>query len=148
MPGITIQKLERIGGTGGFVPGPLTGHAGATVFYLMLVRNSGQTTLDVTLSDPRCDAGTLAPTGSHTLAPGGTLLFTCSHVLVAADTPLFVNTATADGKSASAASSTVAASSSVTTDVLGGVKGAAKTIKVTKTAKPARPVVKSASFTG
>jgi uncharacterized repeat protein (TIGR01451 family) len=146
-PAISLVKYERFGTSGSYVRGPLTGTVGQTVYYEMVVRNTGNTPLDdVTLSDPRCDAGTLTPTSAVSLAPGASAVYYCSHKLTSSDTPEFVNTATVHGHNASASSSvnatsSVSASSQVTT-ALGAVKA------VRHTAKPAKPVTKAASFTG
>lgn len=137
-PGLSFKKLERIGPTGSFVPGPVTGTLGSIVFYEMLATNTGDTTLTVKLADPRCDAGTVSPAGAVVLAPGTTATFTCSHELVAGDGPRFVNTAVATAGS-------ISKSSSVTAIVK---SGAVKGKKVVKKAQPAHPVVKAASFTG
>lgn len=151
-PAISLVKYERIGASGSYVRGPLGGTPGKTVEYKMVVTNTGNTTLDdVTLSDPRCDSGTLTPTGSVTLAPGASAVYYCAHTLRASDGPQFVNTATVEAHNASAASSvnatsTVSATSKVAA-ALGAVKGA-KVTKVRKAAKPAKAVVKAASFTG
>ena len=99
----------------------ITGVVGQTVYYRMVVTNTGNTPLDITLSDPLCDSGTLTPTGSASLAPGASADYYCSHVLTTSDIPQFVNTATAHGQSANASSS-VSASSKVTANV-GAVKG-------------------------
>ncbi|HZS31419.1 MAG TPA: hypothetical protein VFA37_09195 [Gaiellaceae bacterium] len=146
-PAISLIKYERFGKSDPYVRGPLTGTVGQTVNYEMIVRNTGNTPLDdVTLSDPRCDAGTLTPTSAVSLAPGASAAFYCSHKLTSSDRPEFVNTATVQAHNASASSSvnatsSVSASSQVTT-ALGAVKA------VHHTAKPAKPVTKAASFTG
>jgi hypothetical protein len=104
-PAIVVRKVERIGSSGSFTHGPVTGTPGQTVDYRMMVTNTGNTTLVIAFSDPRCDAGTLSsPTvisgtydaATKTLSSGGELQFTCSHVLAAGDNP-YTNTATATG---------------------------------------------------
>lgn len=139
-PGLRLVKLEHVGSADSYVRGPVSGRAGQTVYYKMVVTNTGNTTLDVTLSDPRCDAGTLSPASTVTMAPGDTAVWYCSHVLSKSDAPVFTNVATASGQSASAKSTVVAKAKART--VLGSVKG------VRHRARPARPVVKPASFTG
>jgi hypothetical protein len=137
-PGLSFKKLERIGSTGAFVRGRVTGVVGDTVRYEMLAANTGDTTLTVALVDSRCDAGTITPAGPVVLSPGGAATFTCSHKLVARDRPDFVNTATATAGA-------ITDSSSVKVLVRSsGVKGK----KIVKKAKPAHPVVKAANFTG
>jgi hypothetical protein len=142
-PALTIVKYERFSSSDSWVRGPITGVAGQTVYYRMVVTDTGNTPLDITLSDPRCDSGTITPTSSASLNPGGSAVYFCSHVLTTSDIPEFVNTATAHGQSASASSS-VSASSKVTAEV-GAVKGVKK---VKHRAKPAKAAVKAASFTG
>lgn len=153
-PDVNIVKLERIGVTGGFVQGPTAGHVGDTVFYEILVTNPSADpyTLTVSLSDPRCDANTLAPSSVVTLAPGQEQTYTCSHLLVAGDQPQFTNTATAAAgplnSPASVHGVTRSASAVANVGPAAQVKGVTKTI--TRKAKPApkQAVVKAASFTG
>jgi hypothetical protein len=140
-PDLSIVKYERLDPNGNWVRGPLTGKVGQTVYYEMVVKNTGNISLDVVLSDPHCDAGTLSPTGTITLNPGDSQTYFCTHVLTKNDRPKYVNTATASGHNASVQSSTVSASSSVTTR-LAEVKG------VHHVARPPKPVVAPASFTG
>jgi hypothetical protein len=104
-PAITLHKAERIGSSGSFTHGPVTGNVGDRVNYQMRVTNTGNTTLVIAFTDAQCDTGTLSGpsvvTGAYnsatkTLSPGGVLLYTCSHVLVAGDHP-FTNTASVIG---------------------------------------------------
>jgi hypothetical protein len=152
-PSLTLQKLERTGTTGTFKAGPIAASAGATVFYKLIVKNTGDVALQVTLADRRCDSGTLAPAGGVLVAPGALATFTCSHLLVRADVPLFLNTATATGTTVSPPVSAVSATANASVKVsvtLAATKTvrAAKVKKVTKKSKPAKPVLRSASFTG
>jgi hypothetical protein len=150
VPGISLVKTERVGTVGGFTRGPVTGKIGDIVFYELLATNTGVTILDVTLSDPGCDPGTVSPSGGVTIAPGHVAFFACSHVLTAGDAPVFVNTATVHAQSISAKARTVAATSKATANVA-GVLGARKTLepaKVTKPAHAAAPAVAPAHFTG
>jgi uncharacterized repeat protein (TIGR01451 family) len=97
-PGISIQKLERIGGSGSFVGGPISGKVGDTVQYQITVTNTGDIVLNnVTLTDPNCSS--ISPTTIPSIAPGATGVppFTCSHTLTAADGSSYTNTATATG---------------------------------------------------
>ena len=59
-PAITLHKLERIGSSGSFTHGPVTGTVGDTVNYQMTVTNTGNTTLVIKFTDPQCDSGTLS----------------------------------------------------------------------------------------
>jgi uncharacterized repeat protein (TIGR01451 family) len=150
--GLSVQKLERDGATGSFSSGPISAVVGDTIFYEIFVTNIGNASLDVTLSDPHCDSGTLMPTGTVTLAAGATEEYTCSHLLTAADGTSYVNTATASGYSSTVAA-TVVSQSTVTAGVApasSGVAGAHKTKvkKVTHKARPTHAVVRGASFTG
>ncbi|HEY1523309.1 MAG TPA: hypothetical protein VGF70_09895, partial [Solirubrobacteraceae bacterium] len=105
-PAITLHKVERIGSSGSFTHGPLTGGVGDTVEYQMTVTNTGNTTLVIAFTDAQCDSGTLSgPTvlsgtfdaATNTLsASGGELMYTCSHVLAAGDNP-YTNTASVVG---------------------------------------------------
>lgn len=87
-PAFTVEKLQKIdGGGGAYTPTTLTGQVGQTIDYEILVRNSGNVPLTfASLSDPRCDAGTIAGgPGGEALAAGATTTFTCTHLLTAAD---------------------------------------------------------------
>lgn len=119
-PGISLVKLERDGASGPYVPGPIAGNVGDTIDYQMTVTNIGNTSLVITFSDPRCDAGTLsAPAllsgtfdpATNTLSPNGELQYTCRHVLLVTDAPSFTNTAVVSGQPPSG--SPVSATSSV-----------------------------------
>lgn len=150
--GLKVQKLERVGTTGGFSTGPVAAAVGDTIFYEIVVTNTSSVALDVTLSDPRCDAGTLLPSGSvpQHLVAGAEKMYTCSHVLKSTDGSVYFNVATANGYSSSVKAN-VSASSRVRANVsAGGVAGAHKTVtkKVTHKARPTHAAVKGASFTG
>jgi hypothetical protein len=104
-PAIALHKVERIGSSGSFTHGPVTGGVGDTVNYQMTVTNTGNTTLVIAFTDAQCDSGTLSgPTvlsgtfdsATKTLSAGGELQYTCSHVLAAGDQP-YTNTASVVG---------------------------------------------------
>jgi len=179
-PAIQIGKNERDQTTGGtFSAGPIDVKLGDRVDYQITIYNNGNVDLIAHLVDPGCIIR-----GGHTLDFSGislkvheTKLYHCSHVITPADAPVYTNTATVNGVSASAAangSASVSASSSVAAapaqasvkaDV-SSVLGARKVIvhhihkaikahkthkapkKVTAKAKPAVAKVKAASFTG
>jgi hypothetical protein len=165
-PSISLVKLERLGSTGDYVAGPLTGKVGQTVNYKLTVTNTGAATVTVTLQDNGCDG--LAPVGTQSLAPGASIDFTCSHTLASSDGSSYTNVAVAtatatSGAQASATSNVVAqvAQGAVlgTTTKKAAPKAKAKSKvkkivkhkkvkKVTKKAKPARAVVRGAHFTG
>jgi uncharacterized repeat protein (TIGR01451 family) len=154
-----LRKTERLSDSSPYVAW-LKALPGQTVHYRMVVTNTGDTTLTITFADQLCDDGTLVAHDSRVLAPGATAEYTCSHVLVASDGPLYVNTATVSGVSATGATAGPVNSRSVTqfpvvTKVLGGQKTlASRTPKktalkpVTKPAKPAVSKVAPATFTG
>jgi hypothetical protein len=104
-PGIRLHKDERIGTSGPFTHGPVTGVVGNTVEYEMFVTNTGNTTLVIAFTDTECDAGTLSGpnviSGTYdpatmTLSAGGELEYTCTHVARAGDKP-YTNTASVIG---------------------------------------------------
>ena len=125
--GIAISELARAGNAGAFVPGLLAAAVGETVEYKIVVANTGNTALTVTLSDPSCDSGTIDPTGTPTLAPGGTERFYCTHLLVEADAGSFVNLATATGETVSTRVGPVSSSVLVRVSAT-GVLGARKLV--------------------
>jgi hypothetical protein len=172
---VVLTKLERVGTTGSFVTGPVTGRVGDTVYYQLSVQNTGNVMVTVTVNDPGCDAGTLVATSGVGIGPTGVATFTCSHKLTAADGSSFVNTAIATGTAGNGTRATstssvtaqvqptivvAAASTSIHTKAVPKKVVAKKVVhkhkakhtkhvkKVTKKAKPARPVVAQAHFTG
>jgi hypothetical protein len=98
-PALTIEKLQRIAGTGSFTASPLAGLINQTVEYEMIVRNTGNVPLVLSsFSDPNCDAGTMSGgQGETPLAPGPTpslgdsTTYTCSHVITSVS--VYENTA-------------------------------------------------------
>jgi uncharacterized repeat protein (TIGR01451 family) len=159
--GIAISELARVGNAGAFAPGLLAASVGQTVEYKIVVTNTGDTALTVTLSDPSCDSGTIDPTGTPTLAPAGTERFYCTHLLAGPDAGSFVNLATATGETVSARVGPVTSSVLVKVSAT-GVLGARKIVvgdlhrsgkSVTRVkavawiAHDAWPVVNSAGFT-
>ncbi len=100
-PSFSIVKEQQIVGAGAFTTSTLTGAAGQTVLYEMLVTNTGNTSLTFgSLTDPHCDGGTITggPGGSP-VAAGASTTFFCDHVLTAADQAVgqYTNTATITG---------------------------------------------------
>jgi uncharacterized repeat protein (TIGR01451 family) len=96
-PALTIEKLQRVDASAGYVATPVSATVGQTVSYQLNVRNTGNVMLTVTVQDPRCDAGTVAPATGQSIGPTSTVTFTCTHLVTAADVGSFVNTATATG---------------------------------------------------
>ncbi len=161
--GIAIVEYERIGQAGAYVRGPLTATIGQTVEYKVVVTNEGNTALTVTLSDPPCDSGTITPSGTPTIAAEGAQTYFCTHLLVNTDVGSFLNTAIATGETVSGGRFGPVASRVLVKDSASGVLGAKKVVVdkvhktvahvahvegVTKVAHAARPVTKSAAFTG
>jgi hypothetical protein len=156
-PAVSLVKTERVGSTGPFVRGPVRGKVGQRVYYRMTITNPGTVPVSVTVRDPGCDTGTLKPVGAAVLNPGASFTFTCSHLLKARDGKQYVNVAVATATAADGSKAT-ATSRVVANVVAGAVLGTQKTVKkkaakpkvkkVTKKAKPAKPVVAGASFTG
>jgi uncharacterized repeat protein (TIGR01451 family) len=84
-PQMALEKLERIGPSGEYVRGPLTGNVGETVDYAIVVRNTGNVPLTLTnFEDPVCDPGTIVG-GESPLAAGASTKFMCTHLLTEAD---------------------------------------------------------------
>jgi len=142
--------MQRVG-AGKFTSAIIKATVGQTIQYQIVVANTGDVPLEVIFSDPRCDAGTLRPRGTQTVAPATSITYTCSYVLRASDGTRFTNTATATGTTPRGRPA-----APVTTSVT-VTKGKPKVVKKPRTtqphrpphhAKPARPVVKRAHFTG
>jgi hypothetical protein len=152
-PSIAIVKVEKIAGTkSGYVHGPVTGKVGQTVDYRIIVKNTGKTRVTVTLHDTRC-VGVKA-LGAQTIDPGASVVYVCTHKLTAADGKRYVNTASAtgvdaNGKTASAGPASVVARvepAAIHVKAVHVTRKAPKPVK--KKAKPAKPAVLPASFTG
>jgi uncharacterized repeat protein (TIGR01451 family) len=104
-PGIAVDKKEKVDGSGGaFVDGPIQTHVGETIDYEMIVTNTGNEPLKVSLTDVKCDGTPAPPSGvnpaTDTLAAGASWTFTCSHVIVAADGASYTNTVSVTGTDA------------------------------------------------
>ena len=151
-PGIKVVKEQRFdNSTAPYTTAVLTGTAGQKVDYEMLVTNTGDQPLTLTISDPHCDPGTLTgPFGgissNGTLAPGQQTVWFCSHVLVAGDAPQFTNTVIVNGVPASG--TTVVGSSSVVSNVARGGTQAVKKKAKKKAKKRKRPRRITPHFTG
>jgi hypothetical protein len=140
-PSITIAKAERINGSGSFVVGPLAGSVGDAVNYQMTV-TAGQTPLTaVTLSDPKCDSGTLSPSGPQSMQANQPLVFTCLHTLTAADLTAgsYTNTASVTGMGPNNTPVSAGPVSVVVTLSSGG--GGTPTLTATPTPSPTQSVV-------
>ena len=102
-PAIHIDKTVRVG-SGAFGES-VKAHVGETLEYRFEVTNTGDVPLDVTLSDPKCDSGTISGPAGDADSDGKldlteTWVYGCSHVLTAADLAAgseFPNVATAQG---------------------------------------------------
>jgi len=142
--GLTLVKTERVNNSGAFVRGPVRARVGDDLMYQMVVTNTGNTSLTVTLSDRRCDAGTLSPSDPVVVAAGQSASFTCSHVLLSVPTgKMFRNLATATGTSPQGLTA-----GPVRSEVRADVRVPQLRAKALTPAKPAKPVLKAASFTG
>jgi|SRR5579862_3377563 len=126
--GVSVQKLERIGSAGAFLPGPVLGRLGETVEYQIIVTNNGDEAVTISLADSGCSG--LWADGTQLLEPdGGYVAFACSHVLAASDRGSWTNVASVTGTTASGATVSVVPSSVVADVIAGsGVAGAHKTI--------------------
>ena len=93
-PAINVKKT----------PNRTTATVGDTIGYRFDVTNPGDIGLAVTLSDPRCDAGTIAGpqkvTGDadNSLEPGELWRYTCTHKVTASDPDPLPNTVHVTGK--------------------------------------------------
>ncbi len=131
VPGMTLVKTQRVAGSlAGYVRTPLTVTVGQQIAYEMLIANTGNVPLALSLSDPLCDIGThWGPIGEleadNMLAPGGQAQYYCTHVVSAADGRALTNTATATG-TPSSGTAVGPLSSSVVADVQAGEALAAK----------------------
>ncbi|MBV8396482.1 MAG: DUF11 domain-containing protein, partial [Actinobacteria bacterium] len=111
-PKITISKTERDASVGGgFVSGPINVRVGDVIGYQIVVTNTGNDDLLVNLTDSGCQINASGQTISGKpfsdmhMSPGQALTFRCWHVMTNADAPVYTNTATANGVSASASGS-------------------------------------------
>jgi hypothetical protein len=81
-----------------------TAYVGDTITYTFAVTNPGDVGLKVTLTDPRCDAGTIkgpqeiSGDGDELLDPDELWRYTCTHVVTASDPDPLPNTARATGE--------------------------------------------------
>lgn len=102
-PEFTIEKLQELQGTvgsgGTFTKQPLTGTAGETVDYEILVTNIGNVSLTLSdFVDAKCDSGTISGgPGAKALAPKETTIYACSHVLSSSGPNPYINEATVTG---------------------------------------------------
>jgi hypothetical protein len=82
-PGYTIEKLQRIQGSGGpFTKETLLGEVGDVIEYEIPVTDTGNTKLKLEKFEDKHCTGISGPTE---LQPGETGIFTCSHAIVPAD---------------------------------------------------------------
>jgi hypothetical protein len=99
-PSFTLTKLQAVDGSGqAFTAAPIVANIGQKIDYQVIVTNTGNEPLALSLVDTMCTAIS-GPTGNvtgGTVAVGGTATWTCSHVVVAADFPSYVNVAQVTG---------------------------------------------------
>jgi hypothetical protein len=99
---IAVDKTVRRGNSGAFVQGPIQAHVGDTVEYQFAVTNPGNIALAVTLSDPKCNAGTISAPSGDTDGDGKldtteTWIYTCSHLVTPLDADPLHNVVHVDG---------------------------------------------------
>jgi hypothetical protein len=127
--GISIVELERIGSDHDFVTGPLPAAVGEVAHFKIAIANRGSVPLEITLSDPMCDAGTLGPRGVvRSVSAGKSTAFYCSHLLVSDDTGWFGNIATSTGTTAAGVSAGPVGSRALVEVDESGVLGARKVV--------------------
>jgi hypothetical protein len=123
-PSLSIEKLQRIGSKTQYTPSTLTGEVGQTVEYEIVVKNTGNIPLALSaLSDPHCDAGTIAGgPGAAPLPIGEASRFTCTHLLTAADRTAgsYTNTASDTGTPVGEGSPVTRESNTVVVNIPGG----------------------------
>jgi hypothetical protein len=82
-PTFTIEKEQKLEGEASYTKGKLTGKAGETVDYKIIVKNIANMELSFKpLSDSKCE--NMTPSDMFTLAVGGSETFTCEHKGLAA----------------------------------------------------------------
>src|SRR5205823_12852244 len=97
-PALETKKEQRFPYATLFRSAKLSGKLGQKVEYRISVKDTGNTSLSLkTLSDPKCDAGTLAGPSQSPIAPGETATYSCSHVLSSTGVYTNVATQTAEG---------------------------------------------------
>jgi hypothetical protein len=136
VPGLKIVKLERLGAIGEYVAGPIAAPVGAQLDYRITVTNTTGASLDVTLSAPRCDAGSLSPSAAQTLLAGQSLAWECRHALAAADGSSFRATASAVGLTAAGSQLGPVSSAVIAAAVPGKVLAAKKVLRHRVQRKP------------
>ena len=108
---LSIEKLEKVG-TSGYTKSELSAKVGETVFYEVIVKNTGEVALNLAhFTDAGC---TNLAGGATTLNPGASATWTCEHKLTAAGK--YTNVATIEGNCVSKNIGTVT-SNTVTTNV-------------------------------
>jgi hypothetical protein len=88
----SVEKEQRI--TGEFTKAELTGKVGQTVFYKIIVKNTGQATIKLEhISDANCT--NIVGPAKEVLAAGESTIYTCEHVLT--EVGVYTNVATVTG---------------------------------------------------
>jgi hypothetical protein len=98
-PSFTIEKLQKIDGSAAsFTTAGLIANVGQTMDYLIVVTNTGNVPLTMTLVDAKCEGIEGGP-GLKSLAPGETTQYTCHHLLNEKDrkASTYINNAKATG---------------------------------------------------
>ena len=122
-PALALDKQVRLGGSGSYGDGPIQAHVGDTLAYRISLRNTGDTPLAVSVSDPRCDAGTLSgpdgdTDGDSRLDLTETWVYSCRHLVTGSDADPFSNRASATGTDSLGAGGTASTDDSAVADIL------------------------------
>ena len=81
-PGFETKKEQRIEGEPAYTTAKLQAKLGQKVEYRISVKDTGNTSLALaSLSDAKCDAGTISGPSQSPIAPGESATYSCSHVL-------------------------------------------------------------------
>jgi uncharacterized repeat protein (TIGR01451 family) len=82
-PAFTVEKEQRVGGSGPYTSGPIVIPSTATLEYRIVVTNTGNESQTLSFSDEKCDPGTVAGgPGGEELQPGHSTTYTCTHAVV------------------------------------------------------------------
>jgi hypothetical protein len=140
---LKVVELEKTNSSGGFVAGPVTAAQGSTLDLEFIVANESTSPESVTLRNSQCEVGTVSPTGPETIAGGSSMTFHCTSKIPATASPRFLATGTV-----SASSSSGGQVRELNTSVVANVRPAHLVASTLPKAGAAKPVQKSAAFTG
>jgi hypothetical protein len=140
---LKVVELEKSNSSTGFVAGPVTASEGSTLELEFIVANESSSPESVTLRNSQCDVGTVSPTGPQTLSGGSSMTFHCTSKIPATTSRRFLATG-----SVSASSSSGVQVRQLNTSVVANVRPAHLVASSLPKAGAAKPVHKSAAFTG